>query len=134
MLNNTGIDYVTNGIYVSEINGLAEKDNGPYSGWMYRQNGVIADEGYAARKLSDGDVIKWFYTDDYTKETGYENNWDKVNSWLWQRQPENISLNLKLTAAAVLRIRALPKTALLLNLPIRLRQDLLSRAGIRIKD
>lgn len=80
MLNNTGIDYVTNGIYVSEINGLAEKDNGPYSGWMYRQNGVIADEGYAARKLSDGDVIKWFYTDDYTKETGYENNWDKVNS------------------------------------------------------
>lgn len=80
MLNNAGIDYVTNGIYVSEINGLAEKDNGPYSGWMYRQNGVIADEGYAARKLSDGDVIKWFYTDDYTKETGYEGNWDKVNS------------------------------------------------------
>ena len=80
MLNNAGISYTTNGIYISEINGLAEKDNGPNSGWMYRQNGIIASEGYAARKLSDGDVIKWFYTDDYTKETGYEDNWDKVNS------------------------------------------------------
>lgn len=80
MFNNAGIDYITDGIYISEINGLAEKDNGPNSGWMYRQNGLIADEGYAARKLSAGDVIKWFYTDDYTKETGYENSWDNVNS------------------------------------------------------
>lgn len=80
MLNNEGIDYVTDGIYVSEINGLGEFDNGPNSGWMYRHNGKIADEGYADRTLKDGDTVKWFYTDDYTKETGYEGGWDHVNS------------------------------------------------------
>ncbi len=80
MLNNENIEYVTNGIYISEIKGLAEFDNGDNSGWMYRYNGYIGDVGYADKKLSDGDVIKWFYTDDYKKETGYENNWDKINS------------------------------------------------------
>lgn len=80
MLNNAGLDYKTDGVYVSEINGLAEYDNGPDSGWMYRHNGLIADEGYASRALENGDIIKWFYTDDYTKESGYEGNWDNVNS------------------------------------------------------
>lgn len=80
MLNNAGLDYKTDGVYISEINGLAEFDNGPDSGWMYRHNGLIADEGYASRTLENGDIIKWFYTDDYTKESGYEGNWDGVNS------------------------------------------------------
>ena len=80
MLNNAGIDYVTNGVYISEIDGLGEFDEGPNSGWMYRHNGLIADEGYADRKLSSGDAVKWFYTEDYTKETGYESDWDKVNN------------------------------------------------------
>ena len=78
MLNNEGIDYETDGIYISEIDGLAEFDNGPNSGWMFRHNGTIANEGYATRTLSSGDVIKWFYTDDYTKEAGYE-NWKPVS-------------------------------------------------------
>ena len=56
------------------IKGLAEKDNGPNSGWMYRHNGKIANEGYAVRKLKDGDEILWFYTDDYKNETEYERN------------------------------------------------------------
>lgn len=80
MLNNAGLDYTTDEIYISKINGLSDFDNGTGSGWMYRCNGLIAKDGYADRKLSDGDVIKWFYTDDYTKEKGYEGNWDKVNS------------------------------------------------------
>lgn len=80
MLNNEGIDYKSDGIYVSEINGLAEFDNGSNSGWMYRKNGVIVNEGYASQKLSQGDVIKWFYTDDYTKETGYDRDWNNNGS------------------------------------------------------
>ena len=80
MLNNNNIPFVTNGVYISSINGLAEFDNGENSGWMYRYNGKIADEGYAARKLQDGATVAWFYTDDYKKETGYEGNWDSVNS------------------------------------------------------
>lgn len=76
MLNNAGLDYVSNGIYISEIDGLGEFDNGKNSGWMYRQNGYIADDGYADRTLSAGDVIKWFYTDDYTQESGYEGSFN----------------------------------------------------------
>ena len=79
MFNNNGIDYKTNGVYILEINGLAEFDKGPNSGWLYRCNGVIADESYATKTLSSGDVIKWFYTEDYTTENGYEGGWDKVN-------------------------------------------------------
>lgn len=80
ILNNENIEYVTSGVYISEIKGLAEFDNGDNSGWMYRCNGYIGDYGYADKKLSDGDVIRWFYTDDYKKETGYVKNWDKTNS------------------------------------------------------
>ena len=80
MLNNAGIDYKTDGVYISEINGLGEFDNGGGSGWMYRRNGTIENIGYAALKLSDGDVIKWFYTDDYTKETGYDRDWNNNSS------------------------------------------------------
>lgn len=80
MLNNAGLDYKTDGVYVSEINGIGQFDNGGGSGWMYRRNGIIENIGYAALKLSDGDVIKWFYTDDYTKETGYDRDWGNNSS------------------------------------------------------
>lgn len=83
-----GLDFITKnkGTYISKIQipgsneYLGEFDNGPDSGWMYRHNGKIANEGYASRLLQDGDKIKWFYTDDYKKEKGYEGNWDEVNS------------------------------------------------------
>ncbi|MEG0918898.1 MAG: Ig-like domain-containing protein [Anaerovoracaceae bacterium] len=71
-----------NGTYIAKVKSphtgdwLGEFTNGPNSGWMYRHNGLIADEGYAERVLKDGDSVKWFYTDDYTKETGYEGGWD----------------------------------------------------------
>lgn len=80
MFNNAGIKYKTDGIYISEIDGLAEFDKGENSGWLYRHNGKIADISYASRTLSNNDSIKWFYTEDYTKETGYEGNWDNVNT------------------------------------------------------
>lgn len=75
MLNNAKIDFVTSGVYISYINGIGEFDNGKNSGWMYRVNDVISNVGYAAKKLSDGDAIEWFYTDDYTTEKNYE-KWD----------------------------------------------------------
>jgi len=82
MLNNAGIDYESDGIYISEIKGLSEFDNGPNSGWMYRYNGNIADEGYESRKLENGDIIKWFYSDDYTKESGYCSLMNRQKEWM----------------------------------------------------
>ncbi|MCL1816273.1 MAG: S-layer homology domain-containing protein [Clostridiales bacterium] len=69
------IPFVTNstGEYIVSINGLAETNNGPTSGWMYRINGKIAtDDSYAERKLKAGDDVIWFYTDDLTKEIDWE--------------------------------------------------------------
>jgi hypothetical protein len=80
MLNNHALTYVSDGGYISAVNGLTAGDNGPNSGWMYRVNGAIPDEGYGARTLSAGDTVRWFYTDDYTKEQGYEGDWENVNS------------------------------------------------------
>ncbi len=56
------------GNYISAINGLAEFDNGPNSGWMYTVNGVYVKNGVAEQVIKDGDVILFHYTDDYTKE------------------------------------------------------------------
>lgn len=36
MLNNRNIPFVSDGVYISSINGISEFDNGSRSGWMYR--------------------------------------------------------------------------------------------------
>ncbi len=49
------------GVYVSSINGLAEKEHGASSGWMYAVNGKLPNMACSAYRLSDGDVIQWRY-------------------------------------------------------------------------
>ncbi|MGN1414022.1 MAG: DUF4430 domain-containing protein [Anaerovoracaceae bacterium] len=51
---------------------LAEFTNGNLSGWMYTVNGTHPEVGLNSYYLSNGDVIVWHYTDDYTKEEGSE--------------------------------------------------------------
>jgi len=64
MLENANLDYTADNSYISEINGLSEFDNGPYSGWMYKINSELAMEGYTTLVLSPGDSVEWFYCDD----------------------------------------------------------------------
>lgn len=47
---------------------LCGMDNGINSGWLYTINGVYSDLGVAEQFLSNGDVIVFHYTDDYTRE------------------------------------------------------------------
>ncbi len=49
------------GIYVSSIGGLAEKEHGATSGWMYSVNGVTPMTACSNYKLSNGDKIVWYY-------------------------------------------------------------------------
>ncbi len=49
------------GLYVSAIGGLAEKEHGGKSGWVYSVNGVSPMTSCANYVLSDGDVVSWFY-------------------------------------------------------------------------
>ena len=47
--------------YILAIGGLAEKDCGGSSGWMYRVNGETPMKGASKCTLSDGDRIEWYY-------------------------------------------------------------------------
>lgn len=70
-LSDAGLDYEMSGnSYVSSITNAKEKvtlselSNGPYSGWMYTINGKFVDY-MSAVTLNDGDVMQFFYVDDY---------------------------------------------------------------------
>ena len=47
---------------------LAEQTNGAYSGWLYRVNDISPEVGMNDYELKDGDVICFYYTDDYREE------------------------------------------------------------------
>lgn len=49
------------GMYVSSIAGLAEKEHGGMSGWMYSVNGSTADIACSSYVLSGGESIYWWY-------------------------------------------------------------------------
>lgn len=49
------------GAYVSAIGGLAEKQYGPTSGWMYLVNGSRPSKAASSFVLSDGDSLVWSY-------------------------------------------------------------------------
>ena len=49
------------GIYVSAIGGLAEKEHGGHSGWMYSVNGAVPRTACSNYVLSNGDSVSWYY-------------------------------------------------------------------------
>lgn len=49
------------GTYVSAIGGLAEKEHGGTSGWMYSVNGITPNTACSNYVLSNGDTVVWYY-------------------------------------------------------------------------
>lgn len=49
------------GTYVAAIGGLAEKEHGGTSGWMYSVNGAPPDKACSSYVLSNGDRVVWYY-------------------------------------------------------------------------
>lgn len=49
------------GMYVSAIGGLAEKEHGGHSGWMYSVNGAVPMTACSNYVLSNGDSVSWYY-------------------------------------------------------------------------
>lgn len=50
--------------YLSKLYGLKERDQGPYSGWIFYLNGVKSGVGTKDVILSSGDNITWKYVKD----------------------------------------------------------------------
>ena len=73
VLNKNNIAFVESNGYVSSINGIKEFDHGNNSGWMFTVNGAHSTKGSSETKLSNGQEIVWFYTDNYNAERGSEN-------------------------------------------------------------
>ncbi len=48
--------------YISQINGLSEKDGGKLSGWIYKVNGSVPSVSNDDYILKNGDNIQWRYT------------------------------------------------------------------------
>ncbi len=71
-LNKNNIVYSENNGYVSAINNQKEFDHGSNSGWMFTVDGQHSTKGSLETKLSNGQEVVWFYTDDYTAERGSE--------------------------------------------------------------
>lgn len=59
------IVYTHKNKYITSVNGVAEFDHGPESGWVYTVNGERASVGCASYKLQNGDVIEFKYITEY---------------------------------------------------------------------
>ncbi len=74
VLDDAGINYVAKstglGVYISSVNGLAEFDKGPNSGWEYTVNGTKPSVGVSQYILSSNDNVVLYYIADYTTERG----------------------------------------------------------------
>ncbi len=115
----TGID----GDYVSAITApeaqggyrLAEKQNGPYSGWMYTINGSHPGVSYSTKYLKAGDQVIFHYVNDYRYEVpdwsggslGTAEDW---NAWLDAPEGETEDEEDNLQQAKDQAIRYLNKT------------------------
>lgn len=64
------VDYSGQGMmaYIQAISGLHERDRGPKSGWQFRVNGKLAEQGAGSYRLHDQDEITWFFSVDYTRD------------------------------------------------------------------
>jgi hypothetical protein len=87
---------IKNNVYVSEIDGLGEFDEGANSGWLYSINGVAPETTAATYNLEPGDSVVWYYTLDYTKDPS-------SSKWM---QPEVVVETNDSTAVAVTEVTA----------------------------
>ena len=72
-LDKNNIGYVENNGYVSEIDGVKEFEHGNNSGWMFTVDNKHQTKSASETKLSNGQEIIWFYTDNYMDEKGSDN-------------------------------------------------------------
>ncbi|GHU89146.1 hypothetical protein FACS1894202_06680 [Clostridia bacterium] len=95
LLLKTGLAVVAEGGYVSSINGLADFQKGPASGWMYRINkGAFPKVSAAAYVLRDGDVVDWVYTLDLGGDVG---DYEVTGGW-YNRESLDFAVSRKLVS------------------------------------
>lgn len=70
-LGQSGLSFVQSGGYVSAIEGIAERDYGVGSGWLFRVNDIYGIlQGASQYRLQAEDELVWYYTFDYVEDEG----------------------------------------------------------------
>jgi hypothetical protein len=78
-LDESNLTITGSGNYVSAINGLAEFDHGPGSGWLYMVNGELSGSIAAdAYRLEADDNVVWYYTSDYTSDNNVQSSLNEL--------------------------------------------------------
>ncbi|MFA7461786.1 MAG: S-layer homology domain-containing protein [Anaerovoracaceae bacterium] len=79
ILDESNLTITGSGNYVSAINGLAEFDHGPGSGWLYMVNGELSGSIAAdAYRLEADDNVVWYYTSDYTSDNNVQSSLNEL--------------------------------------------------------
>lgn len=65
ILDDNRIAYIEDHGYIRSIDGQAEMDKGPTSGWVYKVNGKLGDRATARYRLKQGDRLSWVYVNSY---------------------------------------------------------------------
>lgn len=68
LLGKAGLSYRSSGGYISEIEGLEEKEYGEYSGWKFSVNGSYPSVGASSVVLKNGDAVVWNYVTSLDEE------------------------------------------------------------------
>jgi hypothetical protein len=64
ILNDTVPNVVIKDNKVVSVNGLADKQHGEGSGWIYKVNGVVQHDLPELHTLNDNDIVEWIYATD----------------------------------------------------------------------
>ena len=57
-------------LFINGINGIANFDNGPMSGWVFKVNGTVPDAYAENYQIQPGDIVEWHYTCDLGEDLG----------------------------------------------------------------
>lgn len=94
MIADNNMYYASKGSYISSINGLAERDYGGSSGWMYSVDGVFVNSYMNAQELGGGEDIVVMYVRDYKDANKQlDNNQNDNNSTPGNDDNQNSSSN-----------------------------------------
>ena len=56
-------------LFINGNNGIANFDNGPMSGWVFKVNGIVPDAYAENYRVQPGDIVEWHYTCDFSTIT-----------------------------------------------------------------
>lgn len=85
-----GVSFEQKSGFIVSIDGQAQMDKGPQSGWRFALNGQFPSIGAGAVKLKDGDEIIWIYALDSSDDGGITSD-DKI-----VKGSENITIDVNL--------------------------------------